>query len=52
MRRRKTIIFLDRPYAIEVRREYDFWSFLGDAFMTCATSGIWLIWVFIRERRN
>lgn len=30
-------------------RHYGVFSFLGDAFMTVITSGLWLIWVFVRE---
>ena len=30
---------------------YGFWKFIGDAFMTMLTGGLWLVWVFIREMR-
>lgn len=33
-------------------RRYGFTNFVGDAFMTCLTGGIWLIWVIIREVRR
>lgn len=34
------------------KRNYGFFSFCGDVFMTCATCGLWLIWVFVREMRG
>lgn len=34
------------------RRRYGCLSFLGDVLMTLLTSGLWLIWVFVREMRN
>lgn len=47
------------PYIPAVRiglrrncRYYGFSNFVGDAFMTCVTGGLWLIWIFIREMRN
>lgn len=33
-------------------RGYGFTNFVGDAFMTCLTGGIWLVWVVIREVRR
>lgn len=33
-------------------RGYGFTNFIGDATMTVATCGFWLIWVFIREWSN
>lgn len=30
---------------------YGLLKFIGDAFMTMLTGGLWLIWVFIREMR-
>jgi hypothetical protein len=39
--------------ALMARRQYyGFTNFVGDAFMTVITCGLWLIWVFIREIRN
>ena len=34
------------------RRHYGFLHFLFDVFMTLITSGLWLIWIFVREMRN
>lgn len=34
------------------RRRYGCFGFLFDCFMTAITSGLWLIWVFVREMRN
>lgn len=31
---------------------YGLFKFLGDAFMTIITAGLWLIWVFVREMRR
>ena len=33
-------------------KTYGFWKFMGDAFMTLFTGGLWLIWIFVREMRN
>jgi hypothetical protein len=33
-------------------RHYGFFSFLFDVFMTLITSGLWLIWIFVREMRR
>lgn len=33
-------------------RRYGFWNFAGDVIMTVITSGLWLIWIFVREMRN
>jgi len=33
-------------------RRYGIGNFLLDCFMTCVTSGLWLIWIFIREMRR
>jgi hypothetical protein len=32
-------------------RKYGFGHFLWDAALACATGGIWLIWIFVREMR-
>lgn len=40
-------------YVTQARqREYGFWKFIGDAFMTILTGGLWLIWIFVREMRR
>lgn len=31
---------------------YGFFNFLWDAIMFVLTSGLWLIWIFIREMRG
>lgn len=33
-------------------RRYGLGSFLFDIFMTVVTSGLWLIWIFVREMRR
>jgi hypothetical protein len=33
-------------------RHYGFWAFFFDVFMTLITSGLWLIWIFVREMRR
>jgi hypothetical protein len=42
------------PYVVFVnqRSRYGFWKFIGDVFMTLATCGLWLIWIFVREMRR
>lgn len=43
-------------YGIEYRvlepKKYGLWAFLFDAVLTVVTSGLWLIWVFVREMRR
>ena len=39
-------------YLGESRKRYGFWNFALDVFMTALTSGLWLIWVFVREMRG
>jgi hypothetical protein len=34
------------------RRQYGCLGFLGDVIMTVLTSGLWLIWIFVREMRR
>lgn len=34
------------------RRRYGLWNFIFDAVLTLITSGLWLIWVFVREMRR
>ena len=36
----------------KIRKPYGFFSFLFDLFMVAITSGLWLIWIFVREMRN
>lgn len=33
-------------------RRYGLFNFLFDCFMVTITSGLWLIWIFIREMRR
>ena len=37
---------------VQQRRPYGCLAFLFDIFMTLLTSGLWLIWIFVREMRN
>lgn len=32
--------------------KYGFWNFVLDAFLVILTSGLWLIWIFVREMRR
>ena len=34
------------------RRPYGCVAFMFDILMTLITSGLWLIWIFVREMRN
>ena len=34
------------------RRRYGLLNFIFDAVLTLLTSGLWLIWVFVREMRR
>jgi len=34
------------------QKKYGFWNFVLDAFLTCITGGLWLIWIFVREIRR
>jgi hypothetical protein len=34
------------------RKRYGFFSFVFDVFMVAITSGLWLIWIFVREMRR
>lgn len=34
------------------RRRYGLFNFLFDVILTVITSGLWLIWIFVREMRN
>jgi hypothetical protein len=33
-------------------RRYGFFHFMGDLIMVALTSGLWLIWIFVREMRR
>ena len=35
-----------------MRQHYGIISFIFDVFMTIITSGLWLIWIFVREMRR
>jgi hypothetical protein len=35
-----------------VYKKYGFWNFIGDCFMSLATGGLWVIWIFVREMRK
>lgn len=52
-RRRKTVTYntYNRVYTNRGRR-YGFWNFFWDALLTCATGGLWIIWIVIREWRT
>lgn len=39
-------------YVVDKRKQYGCLSFLWDAFMVCATGGLWFIWIFVREMRK
>lgn len=32
-----------------MERRYGFWNFVLDCFLTIITSGLWIIWIIIRE---
>lgn len=34
------------------RKKYGFMNFVLDVFLVVITSGLWLIWIFVREMRN
>lgn len=46
------VIFGNYPIVIRPRRRYGFIHFFWDCFLSIATGGLWLIWIFIREMRN
>lgn len=33
-------------------KKYRLHNFVIDAVLTCATGGLWLIWIFVREMRK
>lgn len=35
-----------------MQRHYGIINFIFDVFMTIITSGLWLIWIFVREMRR
>jgi uncharacterized membrane protein YjgN (DUF898 family) len=35
-----------------MKKKYGFTKFLVDAVLTIVTSGLWLIWIFVREMRS
>lgn len=39
-------------YVVYDNRPYGFWAFVGDAFMTVLTGGLWVIWIIVREMRR
>lgn len=39
-----------QPY--RPRKKYGFLNFVFDCFMVALTSGLWLIWIFVREMRK
>lgn len=39
-------------YFGEPKKRYGFFSFVFDVLMTAITSGLWLIWIFVREMRR
>lgn len=34
------------------KKSYTLMNFLVDIILTLITSGLWLIWIFVREMRN
>ena len=34
------------------KKKYGCMAFIFDVFMTLITSGLWLIWIFVREMRR
>lgn len=40
-------VYVERP-----RRRYGCLSFLFDLFMIVISSGLWLVWIFVREMRS
>lgn len=36
----------------QTRKKYGFFRFGFDVVMTLVTSGLWLIWIFVREMRG
>lgn len=35
-----------------MRKKYTLFNFVIDAILTIITSGLWLIWIFVREVRR
>lgn len=40
------------PVYVVRRKKYGFFSFMFDLLLVGLTSGLWLIWIFVREMRN
>jgi len=45
-------VYSQRLYIGSPRRRYGFFAFIFDIFMTGATGGLWLLWIFVREMRG
>ena len=39
-------------YVVRPPRKYGFFRFMFDICMIIITSGLWLIWIFVREMRR
>lgn len=39
-------------YTGDSRKSYGLLKFIGDLIMVMLTSGLWLIWIFVREMRR
>jgi hypothetical protein len=39
-------------FVIVEKKNYGFFSFVGDCIMVILTCGFWLIWIFVREMRR
>jgi hypothetical protein len=44
--------YSQRLYVGPPRKRYGFFSFLFDVMLVFMTSGLWLIWIFVREMRR
>jgi hypothetical protein len=40
------------PVYVIKRRKYGLFRFMCDLLLVGLTSGLWLIWIFVREMRN
>lgn len=51
---KRTYVYTEQDFATygAPPKSYGCLSFMGDAFMTLITGGLWLIWVFVREMRK
>jgi hypothetical protein len=58
VRRRKMVVYYEPDTRPDLRvysngqKRYGAWNFGIDLAMTFVTSGLWLIWVFVREMRG